>query len=935
MGEVYLAEDQKLSRQVALKVLPWHFNEDPDRMRRFQREAQAVSALNHPNILTIFEFDEQDSMHIIASEFVEGETLRQRLRRGSLTVSDCVDISIQTASALQAAHAAGVIHRDIKPENVMVRRDGIVKVLDFGLAKLTERSRPSNGNDTPIEFFSNPGMILGTAAYMSPEQAKAISIDHRTDIFSLGVVMYEMIAGKSPFVGESTAEVIAAMIQADPPHIRKLVPSVPDKLDEIIAKALAKDRNNRFGSATEMLAELKTVSPSSEMPLPVSSEHQETLPLIPAINTSSTRSYRRQLIAAGAFVLTVALAVAAIWTFAPDRKDQNPLASLRRSQLITWDGEAGEGDTQAKFSPNGTMIALSLTKNGQRNIWTKQVPDGKPNQTTDGKWDYYNPIWSADGQRIAFISNRDNRRAIWTVPFSGGDLTLIKEIESDTFSLLHWSKDGATIYYQEGVYQQGYNLFALDIASKRVTQLTNFDSSNRAQFIRLSPNEDRIVYSSGSDERLHIYVMNLGGGQPVQVTSDETSDEYPIWLPDGNRIIYSSKRNDIYQTCIAYVDEKRSEQLNLDLQDTLISDVSSDGSKLLFYQSREESDVWRIGMDDKVETRVTSDYGLEFWPDVSPDGKSMVFQSTREFKHLLEGTITVRSANDGQEVKVTSNGFSPSFSPNGEKLAFLRDSGDRITLWTVGRNGEDERQLTEDEVGFSGFSQTPFNRVQVKDYSWSPDGGRLIYCAKKEGLWNIWEIPVDGGKPRQVSNNTNPATTFSCPLFTPDGKRIAFTSGTGRTADAKKITSLMLVDGEKAEDAFSSESAFRLIGRKQLDGLVIAIPKDKPSAKPIKVKIALVSPGRSTVDIASIESAYFYNIRLSPDGERIAFVTRPEAGADGIRIISTSGGGNIRLTANTNPNEYISEIAWSPDSRTIYYGKQRQTRMISMIEHFK
>lgn len=935
MGEVYLAEDTQLARRVAIKLLPSHFSDDRDRLRRFEHEARAVSALNHPNILTIFEFGNADGVHFLAAEFVSGETLRERLSRGRLEVDAAVEVATQIVSALKAAHEAGVVHRDIKPENIMIRDDGYVKVLDFGLAKLTEKSRPSDTSDTQIQFFSHPGLILGTAAYMSPEQARAVSIDHRSDIFSLGIVLYEMIAGKAPFSGETTADVIAAMIQADPPHIKVVVPTVPDRLDAIIAMALEKDRNNRYGSAAEMLTELKKVSQSGETPLAVSLEHQATLPLRPPLDTSSSQSYRRQFIAAGALV-AVALAAAAIWKFALERKEQNLLASLRRSPLMTWDGEAGEGDTQAKFSPNGTMIAFSLTTNGQRNIWTKQVPDGKRNQTTDGKWDYYNPIWSADGQRIAFISNRDNRRAIWTAPFSGGDLTLVKEIESDTFSLLHWSKDGATIYYQEGVYLQGYNLFALDIGSKQVKQLTNFDSLMRAQFIRLSPNEGQIVYSSGPSEKLNIFVMKLGGGQPIQITKEETSDEYPVWLPDGNRIMYSSKRNGIYQTSIAYVDEQRSEQLNLDLEDTLISDVSSDGSKLLFYQSRrEESDVWRIGIDDKVETRVTSDYGLELWPDVSPDGKSVVYQSTREFKHLLEGTITVRSTSDDQEVKVALNGFSPSYSPDGEKLAFLRDSGELITLWVIARNGDNERQLTTNEVGFSGFSQTPFNRVQVKDYSWSLDGRSLIYYAKEAGLWSIWEVSVDGGTPRQVSKNTNSETTLSCPLFAPDGKRIAFISRSEEKADAKRTTNLVLVEGEQTQDAFSSESAFKLIGWKQPESLVIAIPDDKPSAKPIKVKLVLVTPGRSTVDIASLDSVYFHNIRLSPDGQKIAVVTRPEAGADAIRIISTSGGGNIRMTANTNPNEYISEIAWSPDSRTIYYGKQRQTKMISMIENFK
>jgi TolB-like protein/Flp pilus assembly protein TadD len=264
MGEVYLAEDQKLNRRVALKVLPERLNADKDRMRRFQREAKAVSTLNHPNILTIFEFDEQDSMHIIASEFVKGETLRERLRRGNLKISECLDIGIQIASALQAAHAAGVIHRDIKPENIMIRGDGLVKVLDFGLAKLTERGESDGNANTQEQLFSHPGLIMGTAAYMSPEQARAVSVDERSDIFSLGVVLYETLAGKPPFSGDTIADVIAAMIRSDPPRIGSVVPTVPADLDAIIAKAMKKECRDRYDTTEEMLAAMKRLQKQIE-----------------------------------------------------------------------------------------------------------------------------------------------------------------------------------------------------------------------------------------------------------------------------------------------------------------------------------------------------------------------------------------------------------------------------------------------------------------------------------------------------------------------------------------------------------------------------------------------------------------------------------------------------------------------------------------------
>src|SRR6266571_3523115 len=215
MGEVYLAQDTKLDRKVALKILPVDVAAHPDRMRRFVQEAKAASALNHPNIITIHEIDETDSGHFIATEFIDGETLREREQKTSLKMGESIDIATQIASALAAAHAAGIVHRDIKPENVMLRHDDIVKVLDFGLAKLTERTSPDLVDmeaPTRVVVNTEPGMVMGTALYMSPEQARGISVDARTDIFSLGIVLYEMVAGRLPFEGSNRNEVMASIL---------------------------------------------------------------------------------------------------------------------------------------------------------------------------------------------------------------------------------------------------------------------------------------------------------------------------------------------------------------------------------------------------------------------------------------------------------------------------------------------------------------------------------------------------------------------------------------------------------------------------------------------------------------------------------------------------------------------------------------------------
>jgi len=259
MGEVYLAEDTRLGRQVALKLLRPDFTKNEGRVGRFQQEARAASALNHPNILTIFEIGQADDVHFIATEFIEGETVRQHMASTRMELRDVLDVAIQVASALAAAHQAGIVHRDIKPENIMLRRDGYVKVLDFGLAKLAERPVPVADADalTIAKVNTDPGTVLGTANYMSPEQARGLAVDARTDIFSLGVVLYEVIAGRVPFAGATTTDVIIAIVEKEPGPLIRYAPDVPAELERIVTKALAKDREERFQTAKDLLIDLR------------------------------------------------------------------------------------------------------------------------------------------------------------------------------------------------------------------------------------------------------------------------------------------------------------------------------------------------------------------------------------------------------------------------------------------------------------------------------------------------------------------------------------------------------------------------------------------------------------------------------------------------------------------------------------------------------
>jgi eukaryotic-like serine/threonine-protein kinase len=273
MGEVYLAEDLKLGRRVALKVLTDEVTDNVERLRRFEREARAASALNHPNILTVYEIGQSAGAHFIATEFIDGDSLRLRMKCGPMGLSEVLDISIQIASALGAAHAAGIVHRDIKPENIMVRKDDLVKVLDFGLAKLVkqEDSELDPEAATRTLLRTTPGVVLGTTTYMSPEQARGLEVDERTDIWSLGVVLYQLVSGNAPFAGDTTTDVLASILKSEPPPLVHAAEAVPGDLEHVVSKALRKNREERYQNIAEMLVELKLCKEESAFRLKMGS----------------------------------------------------------------------------------------------------------------------------------------------------------------------------------------------------------------------------------------------------------------------------------------------------------------------------------------------------------------------------------------------------------------------------------------------------------------------------------------------------------------------------------------------------------------------------------------------------------------------------------------------------------------------------------------
>jgi len=402
MGVIYLAQDTILGRHVALKLFPATLTGDPDRLRRFEREAHAASALNHPNILTIHEIAQVDDVHFIATEFVDGLTLREQMRSREIDLSKVLDIAAQIASALAAAHEAGIVHRDIKPENVMLRRDGYVKVLDFGLAKLTEvpAVNGSKGSTALVGMGTDTG-IAGTAGYMSPEQARGESVDQRTDIFSLGVVLYEMTAGAHPFKGPTAAATFDALLNREPVAPTVSNPDISPELERIISRALEKDRELRYQTASDLRSELK--------------RWQRSLDSSPTgLKRFNTRTWgssydkRHSPLLKAGLILAALIVIAAAVFIVLRRPPPKESSKLPKNVSFTQLTDQAGTELFPNLSPDGKSLVYASKASGNWDVYLQRV-GGKiaQNLTTDSTANDTQPAFSPDGERIAFRSERD------------------------------------------------------------------------------------------------------------------------------------------------------------------------------------------------------------------------------------------------------------------------------------------------------------------------------------------------------------------------------------------------------------------------------------------------------------------------------------------------------------------------------------------------
>jgi len=945
MGEVYLAEDSRLRRMVALKILPERIATNESRLLRFEREAIAVSALNHPNILTIYEFSHDRGSYFLASEFISGKSLRQIIQQRRFSIFEVLEISVQVGAALDAAHQRGIVHRDIKPENIMVRDDGIVKVLDFGLAKYVYSGLDWEDSDndalTLKKFDTVPGTLMGTVAYMSPEQARGQSVDARTDIWSFGVVLYEMIAGRLPFPGETNSDRLASILRNEPASLASHASGGMEELERVIGKALQKDRGARYQNLKDFLADLQSLRSQPTIEMRQARQSEPSGESRPASPTEVFEPHRTEDISpgsrmywmGGAAVLLVALAGMLIWSqWNPGGKSDERTIS----QLKSWKVGIGEDYViKPRFSPDGKFVAYVASSNGKQGIYLHQILGGSslPLRSDDPSPEN-EPIWSPDSSEIAFISVRGGEKGIWAAPALNGPVRLLAPV-NDVLHLVKWSNDKARIYLE-----RRENLYVLDLASRNITRLTNFDEEKPVgRDFSVSPQEDHIAYVELQDDKWDIWISSISGDGAFALTKDSAPDQAPVWNADGARLFYSSERNGILQIFEISLNDRSPVQLTFANTDSYASDVSTDGRKLLAVSTNDDMNLWRVDLASGRSSPVSSELGAEFSLDVAPDGQRVAFQTTGAItseRIRSSALVTKKLDVSAEPTNLAMAAFQPRWSPDSSRVAFIHPNGRENSLWITSGNGGDATQVTADGVQILGLTVFPFNWREA-DYQWTPDGQALVYSANREGISNIWKATVAGPTEVVLSKNEDHNRVLFNPTISSDGLRIAWLSYAADQQGKLSLGIWLLSDGS-AREVYRSNVPISILGFSQSGTeLILRSSSAPPSQLALPADVEVIRVDLSTGSARTtdrIPSAYFDTIALSPDRNSIGRVVK-EKSSEFLEVSSLAGGEPKRLTENVEDKVYLSSPTFSLDGKSLFYGKQARYRVISMIENLK
>jgi Tol biopolymer transport system component/predicted Ser/Thr protein kinase len=760
MGIVYRALDMKLDRAVALKVLPPDLVSDHSRRGRFVQEAKAAAALSHPHIATVFDVDEAGGAWFIAMELIEGEKLSELLSRERLPLSRALEFATEVAEGLSRAHEKGIVHRDLKPANLMVTRDGHIKIIDFGLAKLVEPLRGGTAESeaqTGVKGHTHPGQVMGTVSYMSPEQARGRDVDSRSDIFTFGVVLYEMVTGTLAFPGESAADTLSAILSKPAPPLPPLSGDAVTQaaLARVLEKCLAKDPDERYQATKDLALDLKWLSrgSGSGVSTPPAKAPERARPM-----------YR--LVAAVLFGL-----VALAGIFYLIRPRDTPVQRLANAVQVT----AALGlEIGPSWSPEAGRLAYWSDQSGNGDIWVSQIGGGEPlNLTADHKGFDGSPSWSPDGQQIAFWSRRDGG-GYFVMSALGGPPRKVSS-RPRARSRPQWSRDGAKL---AGIGVENEEIFA-EIVSLETGETKRISLPGRElsrMDLAWSPDERFFAYvdaKNSSAQVTQLRVLRLEDGESFETTDGRTNDWSPSWSSDGRALYFVSNRGgamDLWRQALGNdgSPEGAPEPVTsgIGMRDAAFS---PDGRKLAYSRGRTVGNLWKVPiLEDRPATwadaqQLTFEQAYIESFDLSPDGKRLAVSSDRSGNPDL----WTMPAEGGPMQRLTTDptpDWEPKWSHDGSEIAFYAYRSGNREIWVMPAGGGAARQLTR-------------GQAENVNPDWSPDGKEIAFSSARGGNPDIWVVPASGGEPRQIATGIG-ADFF--PQWSPDGESLVFSSVRGR-----------------------------------------------------------------------------------------------------------------------------------------------------------
>ncbi|MEO8192089.1 MAG: protein kinase [Acidobacteriota bacterium] len=838
MGEVYRAKDARLGREVAIKVLPASFSADADRLRRFEQEARAAGILNHPNITAVYDIgaDESGAPYVV-TELLEGETLRSRMSGSALSPRKALEYALQIAHGLAAAHEKGIVHRDLKPENLFVTKDGRVKILDFGLAKLTHAEEGGQATNLPTATAgTEPGVVLGTLGYMSPEQVRGRPADSRSDIFSFGAILYEMLSGKRAFHGDSAADTMSAILREDPPDLSVTNQNVSPGLERVVRHCLEKNPEERFHSAHDLAFDLESVSG-------VSAPVRAATPAVPA-------KLRRTIAAAGLFLAGAASGLLVSRALAP------PPPEPPRVRSITSSGK----DRDPSVSPDARNLAFVSSRDGKNRIWLKQIIGGGEVALTEGPEDG-EPRFSPDGSSLLFSRWSGKDSAIYRVPIVGGEP---RKLISDGHQG-DWSPDGSKLVFLRSRSRTGFQDSSIVVA--------NADGSAEAEVAAL-PNtilrRPRWTPDGNSFIVIESRLQISGPGSILMFSAD--GKKRRMVSPPGNRGYLSSSgwsgerlvymqadvpTGDVRTTpgrVLAQRPEGGAAEVLLHVPNAGFNlDVGGAGQVVFDSDSSRQSlrEV-PLGSSAAAPRWITKGNGTDRQPAYSPDGEWIVFASDRSGDFELwkistkTGTLRRLTENPGED-------WDPSFSPDGKRLLWSSNRTGHFEIWIGDADGSGARILTRDGANAENPSMTP-------------DGQWVIYTSANPQRAGLWKIRTDGSSAtRLVAGGT------VHPEISPDGRHALF------HVPGQALRIVRIEDGRMLPLVMSLQSSVYQIGRSRWmpDGRSIATIGTDPQG------LSGVFVQAFSIDLADTSSTRRAVAGFDPDRPTESFGISP----DGTKII--------------------------------------------------